>query len=101
MTEGPVSQWDIATYFGLSAMVVAAVGALKKIFTTWLKGKEAHVALVLSYVFGIAAKLFIPGAYANIHWVVFLISLLLVAAGARFGHDHIVNEIIANKKKKD
>lgn len=100
MTKEVMTQWDMATYFGLSAAVVAAVGGLKKLFSTWMTGKEAHVALALSFIFGIATKLFVPGAYENVHWTVFLLSLILVAAGAKFGHDHVVNEIMTSKKEK-
>lgn len=95
------SQWDLATYFGLAAAVVAAVGALKKLFPSWIEGKEAHLGLALSYVLGIATKLTIPGAYEKVHWVPFLLSLLLVAGGAKFGHDYVVNKIIANKPSPD
>lgn len=88
------TQWDLVTYPGLAAAVVAVVGALKKFFPAWLEGKEPHLALALSYVLGIAAKLTIPGAFKDVHWVVYLVSLLVVAAGAKFGHDFIVNQII-------
>jgi hypothetical protein len=91
------TQWDVATYFGLSAAVVGAIGALKKLFPTWIEGKEPHIGLVLSYVIGVSTKLFMPGAYEKVHWVPFLLSLLLVAAGAKFGHDYLVNKVIANK----
>lgn len=91
------TQWDLATYPGMSAAVVAAVGALKKLFPEWIRGKEAHLSVVLSYAVGIAVKLTVPGAFENVHWVVYLISLLVVAAGAKFGHDFLVNRIVKNK----
>lgn len=95
------TQWDVATYFGLAAAVVAAVGALKKLFPDWIDGKEPHVGLILSFVLGITTKLTVPGAYEKVHWVPFLLSLLVVAAGAKYGHDVIVNKIIANKPSTD
>lgn len=95
------TQWDVATYFGLSAAVVGAIGALKKLFPSWIEGKEPHIGLVLSYVIGISTKVFMPGAYEKVHWVPFLLSLLLVAAGAKFGHDYLVNKVIANKPSSE
>lgn len=96
MVEG-LTQWELVTYPGLSLAVIAVVGSLKKLFPTWIGGKEPLLGLVFSYILGIATKLFIPGAYAGIHWVVFLVSLLVVAAGAKWGHDAILNQVIKNK----
>lgn len=91
------SQWDLGTYFGLAAAVVGVVGLLKKLFPTWVTNKEPYLGLAFSYVLGISAKLFIPGSYVGVNWVIFLLSLLAVAAGAKFGHDHLLNEIIKGK----
>lgn len=88
------TQWDLVTYPGLMFCVVAIVGALKKLFPAWIDGKEPYLGLLLSYVLGIAAKLSIPNAFTKVHWVVFLVTLLFVAVGAKLGHDHILNEII-------
>lgn len=88
------TQWELGTYFGLAAAVVAVVGALKKLFPVWIDGKEPHISLAMSYILGISAKLFLPNAYKDVHWVLFLLTLLVVAAGAKFGHDHIVDRII-------
>lgn len=88
------TQWDLVTYPGLMAAVIAIVGALKKLFPKWVEGKEAYLGLSMSYILGIAAKFSIPGAFAKVHWVVFLVSLLFVALGAKLGHDHFLNEII-------
>jgi len=95
--EGNFTQWDLVTYPGLIAAVIAIVGALKKLFATWTEGKEPYLGLLLSYVLGIAAKLTIPGAYAKVHWLVFLVTLLFVAVGAKLGHDYFVNQIIKGK----
>jgi len=92
-----LNQWDLGTYVGLSAAVIGAIGGLKKLFPTWINGKEPVLGLVFSYVLGIATKLFIPGAYKDVNWVIFLLSLLVVVAGAKFGHDHLLNTVIKNK----
>jgi hypothetical protein len=91
------TQWDLVTYPGLAAAVVAIIGALKKLFPGWIGGKEPMLGLACSFVLGVSTKLFIPGAFVNVHWIVFIVSLLVVAAGAKFGHDFIVNQIIKNK----
>jgi hypothetical protein len=92
--EGNFTQWDLITYPGLMAAVIAVVGGLKHFFPIWIEGKEPQLGLALSYVLGIAAKLSIPGAFAKVHWIVFLVSLLFVAIGAKLGHDHLLNEVI-------
>jgi hypothetical protein len=92
-----ITQWDLGTYFGLMAAVMAVVGALKSFFPKWIDGKEPTVSLALSYILGISTKLFIPGAYKSVNWIIFLLTLLVVAAGAKFGHDHLINEVIGKK----
>jgi hypothetical protein len=94
-----LTQWDLGTYFGLSAAVVAVIGILKKLVPAWITDKEPHIGLALSYVLGISTKLFVPMAYKDVNWVIFLLSLLGVAAGAKFAHDHLLNEIIKGGKK--
>jgi hypothetical protein len=96
------TQWDLVTYPGLMAAVVAVVGALKKLFPAWTDGKEPYLGLSLSYVLGVTTKLTVPGAFEKIHWLVFLVSLLFVAVGAKLGHDHLLNEVIKgqNPEKK-
>jgi hypothetical protein len=91
------TQWDLGTYFGLSAAVVGVIGILKKLVPAWIVGKEPHIGLAMSYVLGISTKLFVPGCYRDVNWVIFLLSLLGVAAGAKFGHDHLLNQIIKGK----
>lgn len=95
--EGNFTQWDLVTYPGLMAAVVAIIGSLKKLFPSWIVGKEPVLGLAFSYVLGISTKLFMPGAYVKVHWIVFLVSLLVVAAGAKWGHDVLLNQIIKNK----
>jgi hypothetical protein len=101
MEKFPFTQWDLASYPGLIAAVVAIIGVLKKLFPGWISGKEPHLGLGLSFMLGIAAKLFIPVAFKDVHWIVFLITLLFVAAGAKIGHDYFVNQLIAGKPSPD
>lgn len=96
--EGQFNNWDLISYPGLVAVVIALVGGLKKLWPAFVKGKEAHLALILSLGIGVAAKLTIPNAFANVQWVVFLISLLFVTMAAGAAHDRLVNPLLANKK---
>jgi hypothetical protein len=88
------NQWDFLTYPGLIAAVVAIIGAVKKLFPAWAVGKEPYLGLAFSYVLGVIAKLTIPGAFDKVHWIVFLVTLLFVALGAKLSHDHLLNEVI-------
>lgn len=99
--EGTFTQWDLVTYPGLMAAVIGIVGGLKKLFPKWVDGKEPHLGLAFSYLLGISTKLFIPMAFAKVHWIVFLVSLLFVAVGAKLGHDHFLNEIVKNESTDD
>ncbi len=99
--DGTFTQWDLVTYPGLMAAVVAIIGALKSLFPKWIDGKEPVLGLSFSYIVGIAARLTIPGAFAKVNWVVFLVSLLVVAAGAKWGHDHLLNQVIKGKSDDD
>jgi hypothetical protein len=92
--DGNFTQWDLITYPGLMAAVIAIIGAIKKLFPSWATDKEPYLGLGFSYVLGVATKLSIPGAFAKVHWIVFLVSLLFVAVGAKLGHDHLLNEVI-------
>jgi hypothetical protein len=95
------TQWDLGTYFGLSAAVVGVIGLLKMLFPAWIVNKEPIIGLAFSYILGISTKLFIPGMYKDVNWIIFLLSLLVVAAGAKFGHDHLLNQIIKGKASDD
>lgn len=91
-----MDQWDLGTYTGISFAVVAVIGAIKKLFPDWVKGKEPHLGLIFSYMIGVSAKALMP-VFTDVHWVIHCISLLIVAAGAKIGHDYIVNQIMVGK----
>lgn len=104
--ENIVSSFDVTSYTGIVLLVVAVVGGLKKMFKTWVSGKEPHLGLAITFLVGIVAKLTITGAFAKVDWVNHSVALLIAAAGAKLGHDYFINQIIAGKpspdeKKKD
>lgn len=94
------TQWDLVSIPGISVAVVAVVGSIKKMFPDWTKGKEPLLGLFFSYAIGVSAKLTIPGAFEKVHWIVFLIALLVAAAGAKLGHDYFVNDLVHKKPHK-
>lgn len=95
--DNQLTQWDLVSYPGLIVAVVAIVGGLKKLYRSWVDGKEPLLALMFSFVLGVGAKLTIPKAFEGVHWLVFLVTLFFVAIAAGSVHDRIVNPILANK----
>jgi len=96
-----IGQWDLVSYPGLIAAVVALIGVTKKLWKPWVKGKEPMLAVALSYVLGISSKLTIPKAFQGIYWVPFLVTLVFVAMAAMSAHDRIVNQVLAGKPAPD
>ena len=99
--ESMTTQFDVTTYTGIAALVIAVIGLVKKMFKAWVDGKEPHLGLALSFAFGIIAKIAVPGAFDKVNWLNHLVSLLVVAAGAKIGHDYFVNQIMAGKPSPD
>lgn len=96
-----MDQIDLATYGGISFAVVALVGASKKLFKSWVDGKEPMLALVLTLALGISAKLF--GVFSGPNdaktWLAHVVALFLAAAGAGVIHDKVTN-VFAGKEDK-
>jgi hypothetical protein len=91
------AQFDLTTYTGIAAVVIALIGGAKKLFKTWVDGKEPHLGLGITMILGIAAKLTVTGAFDKVTWMNHIVALLITAAGAKIGHDYFVNQIIAGK----
>lgn len=90
---------DLATYAGISFAVVAVIGAGKRLFKEWVSGKEPMMALVVTMILGILAKVggLFPGTDLK-SWVVHVVLLLVTAGGAGVMHDKITN-VFAGKDK--
>lgn len=97
----PGTQFDVTSYAGIVAAVIALVGGLKKMFKSWVDGKEPHLGLGLTMIIGIAAKLTVAGSFVGVSWVNHVVALLIAAAGAKLGHDYFVNQIVADKPAPD
>lgn len=98
MENLPFKESDFASFGGLILIVPMVVGALKKLFPSWIVGKEPMVAVVVTYVVGVAAKLTIPGAFGGVGWLGLMIGLLLSSVASMTVHDQLVNKVIKGKE---
>lgn len=94
-------EFDLTSYTGIAALVVATIGGLKKLFSGWVSGKEPHLGLGITFLVGIVAKLTVTGAFDKVDWMNHVVALLATAAGAKIGHDYFVNQIISGKPSPD
>lgn len=80
---------DAKIFTLITGGTTAAVGILKKLFPTWMSGKEEGFAQLLPIVFTVCAKL--GGLFKGTEWV----DAMLFAVGggllAGVAHDKIVN----------
>lgn len=84
----------LASYAGLTIAVTVVVSSLKAMWKTWIEGKEPAVAVILTYVLGIVAKIALPAVYGTNtvgSWALHSVLLLLVAGGAKLTHDGVLN----------
>lgn len=98
--ENQVTQWTLLTYPGIAAVVVMMVGGAKKLWASWISGKEPHLSLALTLVLGVVSKVSISGAFAGIHWVTHIVALVGTAFTAKVIHDWLVNEVVKGEEKK-
>lgn len=90
---------DLGTYGGIIFIVVALIGAVKKLFRAWIDGKEPLLALTFTLSIGIAAKAAgMFGAHDVKTWLLHIVALIMAAAGAGLVHDKIVDPVLANKQ---
>ncbi len=94
MENLPIKESDLATFAGLALVIPMLVGALKKLWPAWVKGKEAHLALISTLAIGIATKLTVPGAFGGVGWVTLILGLIFTAVGSMVVHDQVINRVI-------
>lgn len=96
--QAELTNLDLGTYAGISVIVVALVGAIKKMFPAWTDKKEPLLALILALALGMGAK-FLPGvgSFEKVHWLVHGLNLIFTALGAGLLHDKIVNPLLRGK----
>jgi hypothetical protein len=91
----------LASYTGLAGLVVALVAGIKHLWPTWVDKKEPVIALFLTYLLGIVAKLSLPSVYGGNDfgsWALHLVVLLVVAVGAKQLHDSVINAFRKDKQ---
>lgn len=93
----PISfkETDLYSVGGLLIVVPMIVGGLKTFLSKWISGREPLVALIVSYVLGIAAKLSAPKvAFPGVGWLGLIVVLFLVALASQATHDKFINPVI-------
>jgi hypothetical protein len=93
-----MDQVDAKVFALITAGTTAVIGIAKKLFPSWVSGKEEGLAQLLPVLFIISAKLL--HAFQGTDWV----SALLLASGGGLGagliHDKIVNPLMKGKVDK-
>lgn len=97
MENLPFKESDLASFAGLALIVPMLVGALKKLFTAWIAGREPMLAVCLTYIIGITAKFTIPHAFGGVGWLTLAVGLLLTAVVSMSVHDTLVNKVLKGK----
>lgn len=102
MENLPFKASDLLSFGGLSMVVPMIVGGVKKLWKNWIDGKEPVIALALTYVLGISAKLAAPdlafgGQKGGMGWLVILVGLFFSWLGALSVHDNFVNKVMTSK----
>jgi hypothetical protein len=75
----------------------SAVGILKKLFPTWITGKEEALSQLFPVIFIVIAKL--AGGFKNTEWVDAMLFAVGGGIGANVIHDKLVNPLMKGLKK--
>jgi uncharacterized membrane protein len=97
MENLPFKESDLASFAGLIVVIPILVGALKKLFTAWIAGREPMLCVVLTYAVGITAKLTVPHAFGGVGWLTLGIGLLLSSVASMNVHDSFINRVLKGK----
>jgi hypothetical protein len=91
----PFKEQDLYSFGGLAIVVPLLVGGLKTFLAKWVTGKEPAVALILTYIIGLAAKFSAPKtAFPGSSWLGLIVGLFFVALAAQLVHDKFVNPVL-------
>jgi len=90
---------DIKVFGLITLATLTLVGALKKSFENWVKGKEPLLALAIPVILTIAAKS--GGLFKGTEWVDALTWAFGMGLTAGVAHDKITNPLMKNKKPKE
>lgn len=84
------------TYAGLAVLTTIVIGAVKKLWPGFVKGKEALFALGIPIIVGCVVKAVGVG-FEEVIWTAHIAALFTAGIGAGLFHDKVVNPVIANK----
>lgn len=91
----PFQESDLWSFGGLALVIPMMVGGLKKLWPTWIDGKEPAIVFILAYGMGFAAKLTARTvAFPNVSWLGLVIGLFFVALAAAQVHDTFIKKVI-------
>ena len=85
---------DAKVFAAIAGITVALVGALKRGFPTWVKGKEDFLSIIFPLLFIIAAKA--SGQFAGTEWTDAIIWACAAGPASGLIHDKVVNPVIKN-----
>jgi len=91
-----MDQIDAKVFAMIALGVTTTIGAIKKFFPTWTKGKEEALAAVLPVAFILIAKAF--HGFKDTGWVDAMAWALGGGLAAGVAHDKILNPLMKGKK---
>ena len=95
MDNLPFKESDLFSFGGLALIIPMMVGGLKKLWPSWISGKEPALVFLLAYVLGFTAKLTMKTvAFPNVSWLGLVVGLFFVALAAAQVHDTFINKVI-------
>jgi hypothetical protein len=87
--------FDLTTFAGLTAAVLALVSAIKAGWPTWTAGREPRLALATGLLFGLAAHVAQPALFAAglNGWIAAALQGIGAGIAAQVAHDKALNVI--------
>lgn len=98
MDNLPIKESDLLSFAGIAGIVPLMVGGLKKLWPSWIVGKEPLLCFAATYLLGVGAKLTMKAvAFNGAGWLTTLVGLFFTALAAAAVHDTFVNKILTSK----
>jgi hypothetical protein len=95
MDNLPFKESDLWSFGGLALIIPMMVGGLKKLWPTWINGKEPALVFILAYGLGFAAKFTAKTvAFTGVSWLGLVVGLFFVGLAAAQVHDTFIRKVI-------
>lgn len=88
---------DLGTYAGIAALTTLLIGAIKKFWSDWTKGKEPFLAIGIPVLLGVIGKL-VSAGFGDVTWANHVVALVLAGIGSGLIHDKVVNPLVKGKE---